>query len=542
MLQVSVGVSIFKGTAFHVEMANEAFLQIIGMNEKDFVGKNLFEIMPETQSIAEPMLYKVLTTGVPHHLKELEYDIGLPDNTEKGYYNLVYQPMFDESATITGIICITNDVTDVIIARKKMEAQATMVEDLLLNAPAFICILKGATHVYDLVNERYQSLFGKRKLQGKAMLDALPELVGQGIDTILDKVFDTGKPFVGTDILITLARDEGLTPQLNYFNFSCQPIYNEDKKINSILVFGYEVTEQVTARNKNLQTEQTHSKELEEKVDQRTLELIAANAMLKVQNEENEKRAEELIIANNELQAFNYISSHDLQEPLRKIQTFASLILDSEAELLSAKGKDYFNRMRDSANRMQTLIEDLLAYARTNEAERKIVNTDLNLIVGEVTEELSELIREKKAVIEIDKLCDAEVLPFQIRQVINNLLTNAIKFSQDDVAPRIKITAVKAASATFAKEIAKLSKAKLLEDQDYCRISVSDNGIGFNPKYKDKIFEVFQRLHVKEIYPGTGIGLAIVKKIVQNHNGIITAKGIPNEGATFNIYIPILLR
>ena len=422
-----------------------------------------------------------------------------------------------------------------------MEAQATMVEDLLLTAPAFICTLTGPTHVYELVNERYQALFGKRKIQGKAIMDALPELEGQGFDTILDNVYKTGEPFVGIDIPIMLARDEGLVPQLNYFNFSYQPIYDEDKKINAILVFGYEVTEQVIARNKNLETEQTHSKELEEKVGQRTLELSAANALLKFENKEKEKRAAELITVNKELQAFNYISSHDLQEPLRKIQTFASLILEKEANLLSEKGKEYFDRMQLSANRMQELIEDLLSYSRTNVADRKFVTTDLSVIVGEVTEELSELIKEKKAVIEIETLCDAEVIPFQIRQIMSNLLTNAIKFAKDDGAPHIKITAVRGDSATFAKEIVKLSSAKLLKEQEYCKITVSDNGIGFNPRYKDKIFEVFQRLHVKENYPGTGIGLAIVKKIVQNHNGVITAEGIPKEGSTFNIYLPVVL-
>ena len=542
LLQVSVGVSIFKGTAFHVEMANEAFLKIIGMNEKDFVGKNLFETMPETQSVAEQILYKVLTTGVSHHLKELEYNIGLPDNNEKGYYNLVYQPMFDESATITGIICITNDVTDVVIARKKMEAQARMVEDLLLNAPAFICTLRDPTHIYDLVNERYQGLFGKRKLQGKAILDALPELVGQGIDTILDKVYETGEPFVGIDVPVSLSRYEGQVPQLSYFNFSYQPIYNQDKKIDAILVFGYEVTEQVIARNKNLQTEQNHSKELEEKVGKRTLELSAANTLLKFQNEEKEKRSEQLSAANKELQSFNYISSHDLQEPLRKIQIFASLITGNEENLLTPKGKGYFSRIQASAKRMQTLIEDLLAYSRANVADRNFVSTDLTIIAAEVMEELSELIGDRKAVIELDLLCDVMIIPFQLRQVLNNLITNAIKFAKANVAPHITITATTANSSEFTAEIAKLTTAKLLKNKPYCRIAVKDNGIGFNPKYRDKIFEVFQRLHIKEDYPGTGIGLAIVKKIVQNHNGVITADSKPNEGATFNIYLPVVIQ
>ena len=542
LLQVPVGVSIFKGINFRVEMANEAFLQIVGKKEKDFVGKNLFETMPETSSIEETLLKKVLKLGIPHHIKELEYKISADDKNEKGYYNLVYQPMFDEDATIAGILCITNDITEVVVARKKMEAQAVMVEELLLTAPAFVCTLIGPDHVYDLVNERYQALFGKRKIQGKPLMKALPELEGQGFDVILDKVYKTGESFVGIDIPIMLAPDEGLPPQLRYFNFSYQPIYNENKVINGVLGFGYEVTAQVLARDKNMETEQRHSKELEEKVVQRTLELRNANALLQSKNEENEKRAIELSIANRELLAFNYISSHDLQEPLRKIQTFATLILDKEAALLTNTGKEHFIRMQVSAKRMQTLIEDLLTYSRTNVAERNFINTDLKIITDEVMEELSELIQEKKAIIEVTHLCNAEIIPFQVRQLIHNLLTNALKFTNDEIVPHININAVKGDAAQFAKEITHLTTATLQKNTNYCRISVSDNGIGFNPKYKDKIFEVFQRLHVKENYPGTGIGLAIVKKIVQNHNGIITADSTPEKGSTFCIYLPTQLK
>ena len=541
LLQVSVGVSIFKGITFHVEMANEAFLQIVGMSEQDFVGKNLFETMPDTRSIAEPILYKILKSGIPHQLKELEYNFTSDGKTEKGYYNLIYQPMFDEAAVITGIICITNDITDVVVSRKKMEAQAKMVEDLLLNAPAFICTLTGPTFIYTLVNERYQTLFGKRKILGKPLMEALPELEGQGFETLLQKVHETGEAYLAIDMPAMLSRDEGLEPQLYYFNFSYQPVYDAHKKIESILVFGYEVTEQVTSRNKNLETEQQHSKDLEEKVVERTLELSAANALLKLQNEEKEKRTEQLSVANRELQAFNYISSHDLQEPLRKIQTFSSLILEKEANLLTAKGKDYFGRMQVSAKRMQMLIEDLLAYSRANVSERNFVTTDLTVIAAEVMEELAEFVAEKKAVIELDVLCELEIIPFQIRQVLNNLLTNAIKFAKVNAAPHIKITAVTGNSSDFTTEISKLTTAKLIKNKSYCHIKVSDNGIGFNPKYKYKIFEVFQRLHTKEEYPGTGIGLAIVKKIVQNHNGIITAESKPNEGATFNIYLPVAI-
>jgi light-regulated signal transduction histidine kinase (bacteriophytochrome) len=234
---------------------------------------------------------------------------------------------------------------------------------------------------------------------------------------------------------------------------------------------------------------------------------------------------------NQELQSFAYISSHDLQEPLRKIQTFATRIAEKEEDNLSDYGKQLFNRMQDAAKRMQTLIQDLLAYSRTNTSDRKIEKTDLTQLIEEVKEDLREELQEKHATIEATHLCVADVIPFQFRQLLHNLIGNALKFSNPEIPPHIKI------KSEIVSGI-KLQNETLSPQVKYCHISVSDNGIGFEEQYKDKIFEVFQRLHGKNEYDGTGIGLSIVKKIVENHNGYIKAKGEPNKGATFEIYIP----
>ncbi len=249
-----------------------------------------------------------------------------------------------------------------------------------------------------------------------------------------------------------------------------------------------------------------------------------SETLLKNQNDQLEKM-------NKELESFAYVSSHDLQEPLRKIQTFASRITEKEENNLSDYGKDMFNRMQDAAKRMQTLIQDLLAYSRTNTTERKFEITDLNEIIAEVKEDLKEELQEKHAIIEANQLCDANIIPFQFRQLLHNLIGNSLKFSNPNHPPLIQIKS----------EIAngmKLKNEKLSPQNKYCHITVSDNGIGFEEQYNEKIFEVFQRLHGKNEYNGTGIGLSIVKKIVENHNGIITAKGELNKGATFDIYIP----
>lgn len=260
-------------------------------------------------------------------------------------------------------------------------------------------------------------------------------------------------------------------------------------------------------------------------------ELIIANHELAFQNEEKEKRAAELVAANKELQLFLNISSHDLQEPLRKIQMAASRIQSTDYLALSTNGRVHFLKMQEAALSMQTLIEDLLMYSRTNSEERKFENIDLGIIFNEVRNELKESIEEKKAVIEITGVCQANIIRFQFRQLIHNIISNALKFSIPGKPSHIQISA-------DLKQGKECKNENLNKDHEYCHIRIADNGIGFEPVYREKIFEVFQRLYGKETYKGTGIGLAIVKRIVENHNGWITATGELNKGAIFDIYIP----
>jgi PAS domain S-box-containing protein len=255
----------------------------------------------------------------------------------------------------------------------------------------------------------------------------------------------------------------------------------------------------------------------------------------KIFEQQIEEKAKQLEIKNVELQKMNkdlesfaYISSHDLQEPLRKIQLFASRINDEENQNLSASGKNMFSRMQLAAKRMQTLIDDLLTYSRSNsnKAIKDFEIVSLNTIMDEVKDDLKEEIEEKNAAFEADDLCDAKVIPFQFRQMMHNLIGNALKFSDPSNPPHIKI------------ECEELPSFPPFNYKKACHITVLDNGIGFEQHYSDKIFQVFQRLHERSEYKGTGIGLAIVKKIVENHDGIITATSEPSKGARFDIYIP----
>ncbi|MFG4000956.1 ATP-binding protein [Flavobacterium aquidurense] len=264
--------------------------------------------------------------------------------------------------------------------------------------------------------------------------------------------------------------------------------------------------------------------------EKRAAELLIANAELTFQNNEKEKRAAELILANNELEAFTYISSHHLQEPLRKIQVFSDRITTDEYQNLTEKGKYYFDRIEVSASHMQSLINDLLTYSRTSVTEKKFENTNLNDIINTVTEDLKEEIILKKAVVEVSGDCNAVIIPSQFYQLICNLISNSLKFSTKEKAPHITIKSL------YTKPKSKKNPSSA----DYCHIIITDNGIGFDPQFESRIFEMFQQLNNKTDYKGTGIGLAVVKKIVENHNGIITATGKLHHGAKFDIYIPII--
>lgn len=253
----------------------------------------------------------------------------------------------------------------------------------------------------------------------------------------------------------------------------------------------------------------------------------------KKQEEILKQKNAELEKINIELQAFTYLTSHDLQGPLRKIQVFISRILEKEKTNLSENGQGYLNMIQKTAQGMQTLIQDLLAYSRTSITELKFENIDFNQIMDEVKDDLKEEIKEKHATIEVSELHMINIVPFQFRQLMHNLIGNAIKFSKSFQSPHIIIKS----EIASGKE---LNNDKLSPHKNYCHISVSDNGIGFEPIYNEKIFDIFYRLHEETEFKGTGVGLAIVKKIIVNHSGIITANSNLNVGTTFDIYIPAI--
>ncbi|MDX8391128.1 MAG: ATP-binding protein [Mariprofundaceae bacterium] len=229
--------------------------------------------------------------------------------------------------------------------------------------------------------------------------------------------------------------------------------------------------------------------------------------------------AEELAHSNRDLASFAYIASHDLREPLRKIQSFGDRLISKESENMSDRGKDYIVRMQKAAARMKDLIEALLNYSRIGTKGDPFAPTDLNKVIQEVLDDLELRINETGGKVIVPDLPEIDVDKIQIRQVFQNLIANALKFQRQDVAPEIRIDATM--------------------KNDTCILKFTDNGIGFEPEYEERIFGVFQRLHGRDAFEGTGIGLSICQKTAERHGGSIVAEGRPGDGATFTLTLPI---
>lgn len=263
-----------------------------------------------------------------------------------------------------------------------------------------------------------------------------------------------------------------------------------------------------------------------------TRELREREQYLEKLNQSLEHANQELSRSNEELESFNFIASHDLQEPLRKIQVYSNRILESGLNELPESLREYFSRINKASNRMQKLIEDFLSFSQTFNISHAAEEVDMNKMMEEIRMELTTRIEEKRAELTTTVLPPVYGIPFQIKQLMINLISNALKYTDPGVAPQIAITGSIEIGSNVPEEDAgpKIS---------YTKISVADKGIGFEEKYKTKIFELFQRLHSKNAYSGTGIGLALCKKIVQNMQGFITAESQPGKGSVFTFYLPV---
>ena len=237
-----------------------------------------------------------------------------------------------------------------------------------------------------------------------------------------------------------------------------------------------------------------------------------------------------LEMSNHDLQQFASIASHDLQEPIRKIQIFSNYLEENETSM-SAQSKIHLRKIINSSARMKTLVTEILNYSKLSADDHQIIDIDLNNIINDLREHFELIIEEKHAIIKVGDLPVIEGNNGQIRQMFQNLISNALKFSRDDISPVIEITSKRIAGKSF--------EAVAKNDGDYCLVNIQDNGIGFDGKYVDNIFSLFERLNAKDKYEGAGIGLAVAKKIAEKHDGLITAVSAEGMGAKFQIILPL---
>ncbi len=235
--------------------------------------------------------------------------------------------------------------------------------------------------------------------------------------------------------------------------------------------------------------------------------------------------------SNSELQDFASVASHDLQEPLRKVQAFSDRLRSRCAATIDDQGRDYLDRVQSAAARMQTLINDLLTYCRVATKAQPFVPTDLVSITREVVSDLEARIEQVNGSVLVGELPTVDADPLQVRQLMQNLIGNSLKYSRPEVPPVVKV---------WSKHLPHdPSSAAAAPTRPFCQILVEDNGIGFEEVYSERIFTIFQRLHGRNEYEGTGVGLAVCRKIVERHGGTITARSTPGDGSTFLVSLPI---
>ncbi len=512
-MQSPFAFAVLKGKSMVITMANDSIKNIWDKGS-DIEGKPLLKVLPELKNGNIPgLLTTVFETGNPYYGYEVLVPLKRKGKLEDVYFNFVFQPYLEADETISGVAVIAYEVTTEVSAQKRIEESEKKFRLMaeLMPQKVWTCDAEGNKNYFNTTLFNYTGM-------------SFEELKGEGWEKIIHSEDWTKNKKRWKECIRTGADYESENRMLRkdgkylWHLTRAVALKNEDGKIKMWVGSKTEIHEQ-----------KEQKEELEKAVSKRTAELLEVNKKLLFESAENEKRSEELAKKNKELEAFAYVSSHDLQEPLRKIQTFADLIVENEK--LSDNGQKYFRLIEDAAKRMRTLIEDLLSFSSLNTIDIKFESTDLNTIIDKVKFEYKEIIDEKQATFDTDKLYDANVIVYQFNQLMQNLISNALKFSKPDVPPHIVIKSTKVKGATI--------KHKDIDaEKKYCHISISDNGIGFEKEYYDKIFEVFQKLHGKEKYAGTGIGLAIVKKIVENHQGIITVTSEINKGTTFDIYIP----
>lgn len=507
VMQSPIPMAIFRGPEHVIEIANETMLQTLWQRPMSEVqGRKLLDIFPELNDQQyPPLLANVLRTGQSHSQKEALAYVNSGGRMNKYYLDFEYAPLFETDHSVSGIMVTVNDVTEKVEARisiKEAEQRSRMAIEAAEMGTYDWDMITG-TFVY---SERLVAIFGldfhRHHLQSDFSNTIHPDDHPVRANAH-ELALKTGR-------LLYEARLKNPDHPVRWVRVVGTVIYDQSNAAIRMLGSVIDITQQVEAR-KNL--EET-AEELEKRVSDRTLELQNSNR--------------ELTRTNHELEQFAYIASHDLQEPLRKIQTFTELLQEDEPD--PEMKVVLLKKVSSSAQRMSELIRDVLNYSRLSRTDELLAETDLNQILENIKTDFELLIEQKGAIVTQDKLPVITAIPLQINQLLSNLVGNALKFTESN--PVIRISCEQITPETAPKY------PYLNANKEYVKLIVKDNGIGFEQQYAEQIFTIFHRLNGKKSFSGTGIGLALCKKIVENHKGFIFADSVPNQGASFTIFLP----
>jgi PAS domain S-box-containing protein len=402
----------------------------------------------------------------------------------------------NEDGVVTEVLSVLQDVTKEHKLREELTRRTEFLEALIDNSVSRIMAFDTS---FNLVawNKRCEEAYKQTKKQaiGKSIFEFFPKIKEDAI------VMDALHRSMNGEMVYVPPRQEIYAA--GYSENFYMPLKNGEGKVYAVLYMMNDVTRIYEARE----------------------ELKELNRTMEQKNRELEQK-------NEEITNFAFVASHDLKEPLRKIHTFCDWLLEREGAKLTQQGKDYIRKMANSVRRMDALIEDIMVLTKVHSDQVKEDKVDLNVILQQVQVELKEAIATREAEIDADELMVLHGNSNQLLYLFKNLVSNAIKFQAAGNTPYLKI------SSEVIKG-SEIKDAKANENIQYVKISFADNGIGFDAKYDKKIFQVFQRLHSLSEFEGTGIGLAICKKIMENHHGFIAADSEPGKGSVFNCYFPL---